>query len=106
MVEGNGGLGHIPVDYVITEWGPGPGKKGAPVPFSTGAWKKVDTSTPAASPESGTCSPAATAASLGMRPVSAAHPMADPALPTAALSVVLVACAVGSTAVKALIRRR
>lgn len=37
-----GGMGHIPIEYVITEWGPGPGKKGAPKPFSTGAYRVVD----------------------------------------------------------------
>ncbi|SDK22257.1 hypothetical protein [Nonomuraea jiangxiensis] len=37
-VDGNGGMGHIDVDYVITKWGDGPGRKGRPVPFSTGAW--------------------------------------------------------------------
>jgi hypothetical protein len=30
--------GHIKVDYVVTKWGNGPGKRGTPVPFSTGAW--------------------------------------------------------------------
>ncbi|WP_419673295.1 hypothetical protein [Herbidospora cretacea] len=37
-VEGNGGAGHIDVDYVITKWGDGLGKKGAPEPFSSGAY--------------------------------------------------------------------
>ncbi|MFF0310821.1 hypothetical protein ACFYSC_25615 [Streptosporangium sp. NPDC004379] len=41
-VDGNGGMGHIKVDYVITKWGDGPGKKNDPVPFSTGAWGKRD----------------------------------------------------------------
>lgn len=41
-VNGNGGLGHIDIDYVITKWGPGPGKKNYPVPFSTGAYAKRD----------------------------------------------------------------
>lgn len=55
-VDGVGGIGHIPVEYVITEWGPGPGKKGAPQPFSTGAYRVVDDTpppcpTPAATPE-------------------------------------------------------
>ncbi len=37
-VEGNGGAGHIDIDYVITKWGDGLGKKGAPEPFSSGAY--------------------------------------------------------------------
>ncbi|MGA4991668.1 hypothetical protein ACWCOT_32560 [Nonomuraea bangladeshensis] len=41
-VDGNGGQGHIKVDYVITKWGPGVGKKNYPVPFSTGAWSRRD----------------------------------------------------------------
>nr|WP_260408681.1 hypothetical protein [Planomonospora venezuelensis] len=42
-VQGNGGKGHIKVDYVITKWGPGVGKKNHPVPFATGAWGEKDT---------------------------------------------------------------
>lgn len=42
MVEGNGGKGHIKVEYVITKWGDGVGKKNHPVAFSTGAWSRVD----------------------------------------------------------------
>ena len=45
-VDGNGGDGHIKVDYVITKWGPGAGKKGAPAAFSTGAYSQTDTTTP------------------------------------------------------------
>ncbi|WP_433243171.1 hypothetical protein ACQPYK_39370 [Streptosporangium sp. CA-135522] len=41
-VDGNGGMGHIKVDYVITKWGNGPGKKNYPVPFSAGAWGRID----------------------------------------------------------------
>ncbi|GIH28611.1 hypothetical protein Aph01nite_69210 [Acrocarpospora phusangensis] len=37
-VKDNGGAGHIQITYKITKWGPGVGKKGAPEPFSTGAW--------------------------------------------------------------------
>ncbi|WP_439648779.1 hypothetical protein [Herbidospora daliensis] len=37
-VEGNGGAGHIDIDYVITKWGDGLGKKGAPEPFASGAY--------------------------------------------------------------------
>ncbi|MFC0864247.1 hypothetical protein ACFHYQ_18290 [Sphaerimonospora cavernae] len=55
-VDGVGGIGHIPVEYVITEWGAGPGKKGAPQPFSSGAYRVVDDTpppcpTPTATPE-------------------------------------------------------
>ncbi|MFF4774734.1 hypothetical protein [Microtetraspora fusca] len=38
-VENNGGEGHIKIDYVVTKWGSGPGTKGAPQPFSSGAWR-------------------------------------------------------------------
>ncbi|MGW3348054.1 hypothetical protein ACWDA3_32590 [Nonomuraea rubra] len=41
-VDGIGGQGHIEVDYVITKWGDGVGKKNYPVPFSTGAWAERD----------------------------------------------------------------
>ncbi|OUC94364.1 hypothetical protein [Streptosporangium minutum] len=41
-VDGNGGMGHIKVDYVITKWGNGVGKKNYPVPFSAGAWGRMD----------------------------------------------------------------
>jgi hypothetical protein len=49
-VDGVGGQGHIKVDYVITKWGKGVGKKNYPVAFSTGAWGKRDTN-PAKPPE-------------------------------------------------------
>ena len=39
-VQGNGGLGHINVTYVITKWGDGPGRRGKPVPFATGAYRE------------------------------------------------------------------
>jgi hypothetical protein len=39
-VQGNGGMGHINVSYVITKWGDGPGRPGMPVPFSTGAYRE------------------------------------------------------------------
>ncbi|GAA2878529.1 hypothetical protein GCM10010517_40580 [Streptosporangium fragile] len=42
MVNGNGGMGHIKVQYVITKWGDGVGKKNHPVAFSTGAWGRKD----------------------------------------------------------------
>ncbi|WP_245675017.1 hypothetical protein [Herbidospora cretacea] len=38
-VKGNGGAGHIPIEYHITKWGDGTGLKAAPVPFSLGAWR-------------------------------------------------------------------
>ncbi|MFF3668814.1 hypothetical protein [Microtetraspora malaysiensis] len=38
-VENNGDEGHIEIDYVVTKWGKGPGTKGAPQPFSSGAWR-------------------------------------------------------------------
>jgi hypothetical protein len=41
-VEGNGGLGHIDVQYVVTKWGDGVGKKNYPMAFSTGAWSHKD----------------------------------------------------------------
>lgn len=79
-VDGVGGIGHIQVEYVITEWGPGPGKKGAPVPFSTGAYRVVDTS-PAPCP-----SPSDT--------------------PAPALSAVVLVTALAAVGVKTLLRRR
>ncbi|MGN9838844.1 hypothetical protein ACTMTI_12050 [Nonomuraea sp. H19] len=41
-VDGIGGQGHIDVDYVITKWGEGLGKKNYPVPFSSRAWARRD----------------------------------------------------------------
>ncbi|MEV4242005.1 hypothetical protein AB0J63_01195 [Streptosporangium canum] len=49
-VDGNGGMGHIKVDYVITKWGNGVGKKNYPVPFSAGAWGRMDNN-PATPPQ-------------------------------------------------------
>ncbi|GAA5055881.1 hypothetical protein HNP84_006310 [Thermocatellispora tengchongensis] len=49
MVTGNGGLGHIEVEYVVTKWGSGAGKKDHPVAFATGAYKRFDR-TPAEPP--------------------------------------------------------
>jgi hypothetical protein len=117
MVEGNGGLGHIPVEYVITEWGPGPGKKGEPVPFRTGAYKKMDNSVPrTATPAfpvadaarlSGTCAAdGTTATSLSMKVMSAVSPLtSDSALPFSALSAVLMVCVAGAVGVRTLTRR-
>ncbi|MDF2709535.1 MAG: hypothetical protein K0R62_5187 [Nonomuraea muscovyensis] len=42
QVNGNGGQGHIKIEYVITKWGKGPGKMNHPVPFSTRAYARVD----------------------------------------------------------------
>ncbi|MGW0805702.1 hypothetical protein [Nonomuraea sp. NPDC002799] len=49
-VDGVGGQGHIDIDYVITKWGAGVGKKNHPVAFSTGAWAERDTN-PATPPK-------------------------------------------------------
>lgn len=35
----SGDQGHIPIQYVVTKWGDGPGLRGEPVPFSSGAWR-------------------------------------------------------------------
>jgi hypothetical protein len=59
-VDGNGGLGHIEVEYVITKWGEGAGKKNHPVPFSTGAWSRIDhnpATPPAVTPPAAPASP-------------------------------------------------
>ncbi|TDD42861.1 hypothetical protein E1286_29875 [Nonomuraea terrae] len=68
-VNGNGGLGHIEIDYVITKWGPGLGKKNHPVPFSTRAWAERDNN-PAKPPKpeptaTPTATPAGTPAATG-----------------------------------------
>ncbi|MFI7129646.1 hypothetical protein ACIBQ1_28380 [Nonomuraea sp. NPDC050153] len=57
-VDGIGGQGHIKVDYVITKWGDGPGKKNYPVPFSTRAWSEHDDN-PAEPPAGGVAVPPA-----------------------------------------------
>lgn len=41
-VSGVGGQGHAKVEYVITKWGNGVGKKNHPVAFSTGAYGRKD----------------------------------------------------------------
>ncbi|MEV8632029.1 hypothetical protein AB0395_10265 [Streptosporangium sp. NPDC051023] len=48
-VDGVDGAGHIKVDYVITKWGDGVGKKNYPVAYASGAWKVMDDN-PAAPP--------------------------------------------------------
>ncbi|MGI5155053.1 hypothetical protein [Microbispora sp. CA-102843] len=35
----SGDQGHIPIQYVVTKWGDGPGQRGEPLPFSSGAWR-------------------------------------------------------------------
>ncbi|MEV0234475.1 hypothetical protein [Nonomuraea sp. NPDC050786] len=41
-VDGVAGEGHIKVEYVVTKWGNGVGKKNYPEAFSTGAWAQQD----------------------------------------------------------------
>ncbi|MFI7130622.1 hypothetical protein ACIBQ1_33380 [Nonomuraea sp. NPDC050153] len=41
-VDGVAGAGHIKVDYIVTKWGDGVGKKNYPVAYSTGAWAERD----------------------------------------------------------------
>lgn len=41
-VDGVDGQGHIKVQYVITKWGDGVGKKNYPVAYASGAWKVMD----------------------------------------------------------------
>lgn len=92
-VEGVGGLGHIQVDYVVTEWGTGPGKKGEPVPYSTGAYAIVDSS-----PAATACSTPVTAQQVG--------PQVDAALPVPALTAAVVVCALAALAARTALRRR
>ncbi|GII04348.1 hypothetical protein [Planobispora takensis] len=88
-VDDNGGKGHIKVTYVITEWGPGAGRKNHPVPFSSGAYKVKDTdpAEPVAVPDDAGTEPATTApppaggAQAGMR-TPAAPPSPGQASPT------------------------
>nr|WP_239121163.1 hypothetical protein [Planomonospora parontospora] len=83
-VNGNGGKGHIEVDYVITKWGKGVGKKNHPVPFETRAWSRKDRNPaepvllrapakPAAEPAE---APAKTAAKAPKAPKAPAKPSA------------------------------
>ncbi|MER6513470.1 hypothetical protein ABT158_42135 [Nonomuraea sp. NPDC001636] len=44
-VDGVKGEGHIKIQYVVTKWGDGVGRKAAPVAFETGAWRQQDTGT-------------------------------------------------------------
>ncbi|MEV7807912.1 hypothetical protein AB0O28_33675 [Microbispora sp. NPDC088329] len=101
-VEDAGGLGHIPVKYVITQWGRGLGKTGAPKPFSTGAYGVKDhpeppppcpTANPAPSQDSASQdsasqdaapAPASTPSTPGVEesPASVASPSVAPAATT------------------------
>ncbi|MFG1863738.1 hypothetical protein [Microbispora bryophytorum] len=81
-VEDAGGLGHIPVKYVITQWGKGRGKTGEPKPFSTGAYGVKDQPKPP--PPCPTRAPAPAAAPTAAAAASAAVAPQDSApLPTA-----------------------
>ncbi|WP_327581148.1 hypothetical protein OHA25_34860 [Nonomuraea sp. NBC_00507] len=42
-VDGVDGEGHIKIQYVVTKWGDGIGRKSHPVAFSTRAWAEKDT---------------------------------------------------------------
>ncbi|MFI7628269.1 hypothetical protein [Microbispora rosea] len=71
-VEDASGLGHIPVKYVITEWGKGLGKTGAPKPFSTGAYGVKDHPKPP--PPCPTAAPAPSAAPAAPQDAAPAAP--------------------------------
>ncbi|MEU8177890.1 hypothetical protein AB0C14_33885 [Microbispora hainanensis] len=88
-----GGLGHIPVKYVITEWGKGLGKTGAPRPFSSGAYGVKDhpkppppcptaAPAPSASQDSRAAHASAPAPAPGVKESRA--PVASPSAPPAA----------------------
>ncbi|XVQ90386.1 hypothetical protein ACQP2K_36785 [Microbispora siamensis] len=91
-VQDAGGLGHIPVKYVITQWGKGLGKTGAPKPFSTGAYGVKDhpeppppcpTATPAPSAAPAAPQDSAPTSTPGVKesPAPVASPSAAPAVP-------------------------
>ncbi|MGP3964049.1 hypothetical protein ACTWPT_49595 [Nonomuraea sp. 3N208] len=42
-VDGVGGEGHIKIQYVVTKWGDGIGRKSHPAAFDTRAWAEKDT---------------------------------------------------------------
>lgn len=73
-VDGVGGEGHAKVQYVITKWGNGVGKKNHPVAFSTGAWGRKDANP--AKPLMAKA-PAKKPAAKKPAPVEAAAPAAD-----------------------------
>lgn len=74
-VEDVGGIGHIPVTYVITKWGSGPGKKGEPKPFSTGAYAVTGSRPPCPAPKAKE-EQATAAATSAPPPLPAASPSA------------------------------
>jgi hypothetical protein len=41
-VDGASDAGHITIDYVVTKWGDGVGRKSTPVAFDSGAWREKD----------------------------------------------------------------
>ncbi|WP_374058809.1 hypothetical protein [Planomonospora sp. ID91781] len=89
-VNGNGGKGHIEVDYVITKWGPGVGKKNHPVPFETRAWSRKDRDpaepvllrTPAKPAEAPAKTPAKAAAKAPEAPAAGKAPQTVPSTPS------------------------
>ncbi|WP_319018296.1 hypothetical protein [Microbispora sitophila] len=96
-VEDAGGLGHIPVKYVITQWGEGLGKTGAPKPFSTGAYGVKDhpeppppcpteSPAPSASPAAPQDSAPTSTPGVKENPAPVASPSAAPAVPTSPAS--------------------
>jgi hypothetical protein len=113
-VEGNGGAGHIHVTYVVTEWGSSPGKKGAPRPFSTGAYGVEDDSpngpvvicpSAAASPVAAAPADDGASAAPGFSAVSASGPYSEPVIPVPEVSAALIVCAVAAAAGRHALRR-
>lgn len=105
-VDGVGGEGHAKVEYVITKWGTGVGKKNHPVPFSSGAYARKDSNPAkppkiAAAPKPAPASPAAPAAAPASASASAqAAPVkAIEAAPMAAKTDVPESNAIGGIAV-------
>ncbi|WP_405086643.1 hypothetical protein [Microbispora sp. NBC_01389] len=78
-VEGAGGLGHIPVQYVITEWGKGRGKTGAPKPFSTGAYGVRDQAAPPPPCPTSAPAPSVESQTTASTPAAKAAPAQKPA---------------------------
>ncbi|MFI6507034.1 hypothetical protein ACIBCT_05465 [Streptosporangium sp. NPDC050855] len=84
-VDGNGGMGHIDVEYVITRWGDGVGRKNHPVAFSTGAWGRKDPN-PADPPKTVLAKSGRPKKVTGTEQVSAAPMSAKPKVMAEALS--------------------
>lgn len=86
----NFGPGRIDVSYVITKWGTGTGKKGEPLPFSSGAWNVKDNSNPqplataTQSPEAGHRAAAPAAPKASAAPASPKTESAAPSSPPSA----------------------